>query len=109
MLDKEDLWRGWELPSLIQDTKHTLQIIKCINEKVEKGEVSLDGVAIVTLDVESMYTNMTSELARAACSEFLHGGISGDQAPSKVKPESILKALDLCLENNVFSFSYKEY
>ena len=71
-----------ELPSFIQDTKHTLQILENINEKVDRGEVSLDGVALVTLDVESMYTNMTSELARAACSEYLNGGISGDQ----VKP-----------------------
>ena len=52
---------------------------------------------------------MTSELARVASSEYLHGGISGDQETSKVKPESILKALDLCLENNVFSFSDKKY
>ena len=43
------------------------------------------------------------------CSQYLHGGIAGDQEASNVKPESILKALDLCLENNVFSFSDKKY
>ena len=57
-----------KLPSFLQDTKHTLQILEDINDKVDRGEVSLDGVAVVTLDVESMYTNMTSDLARVASS-----------------------------------------
>ena len=52
---------------------------------------------------------MTSDLARAASVEFLQGGRSGDQETSKVKPESILEALDLCLENNVFIFNEKKY
>ena len=56
-----------------------------------------------------MYTNMTSDLARVASSEYLHGGIVGDQETSRVKPESVLKALDLCLESNVFSFNDKKY
>ena len=43
------------LPSFLKDTKHMLQIIDEINLKIEKNEVSLDGVALVTLDVESMY------------------------------------------------------
>ena len=64
-----------ELPSFLQDTKHTLQIIEEINSKIEKGEVSLDGVALVTLDVEAMYNNMSDELARGASKEFLEGGI----------------------------------
>ena len=93
------------LPSFIQDTKHPIKQIESINEKVEKGDVSLVGVAIVTLDVKSMYTNMTSYLSGVASDEYLHGGISGDQEPSMVKPESILKGLDLCLENNVFGLS----
>ena len=67
-----------QLPSFLQDTKHTLQLLEDINKKVDEGEVSLEGVAIVTLDVESMYTNMTSELVRVACSEFLQGGGTGD-------------------------------
>ena len=52
-----------QLPSFLQDTKHVLQIIDEINQNIEAGEVSLDGVALVTLDVEAMYNNMTDELA----------------------------------------------
>ena len=49
-----------------QNTKHTLQILEERNQKIENEEVSLEGVAIVTLDVESM----TDELARVARAEF---------------------------------------
>ena len=63
-----------QLPSFLQDTKHVLQIIDDINKKVNTGEVSLDGVALVTLDVEAMYNNMTDELAGGATKEFLEGG-----------------------------------
>ena len=62
-----------QLPSFIQDTKHVLQIIDEINQKIEKDEVSLDGVAMVTLDVESMYNNMTKDLAGGATKEFWKG------------------------------------
>ena len=44
---------------------------------------------LVTLDVEAMYNNMTDVL--------------------KVKSQSILEALDLCLKNNYFSFNKKIY
>ena len=36
-----------QLPSFIQDTKHTLKIIEEINQKVDNHEVSLERVAIV--------------------------------------------------------------
>jgi hypothetical protein len=65
----------------------------------------MDGVAIVTLDVEAMYNNMTGELARVASSEFLNGGRNSDQESMKVNTQSVLQALDLCLENNLFSFN----
>ena len=97
------------LPSFLQDTKHTLAILEDINKKIDRGEMSLQGVAIVTLDVEAMYTNMTSELARVASSEFLHGGNTGAQAASEVAPQSILEALDLCLDNNLFTFNDRKY
>ena len=98
-----------QLPSFLQDTKHTLQILEEINEKIDSGDFSLDGVALVTLDVESMYNNMTKDLARVATSQFLEGGRSGDSEEAKVSSQSILEALDLCLENNVFSFNDQNY
>ena len=97
------------LPSFLQDTKHTLQILEEINEQIDAGEFSLDGVALVTLDVESMYNNMTKELARDATCQFLEGGRTEDNESSKVKSESVLEALDLCLQNNIFSFNEKLY
>jgi len=98
-----------ELPSFIQDTKHTLQIIEEINEKVKNGEMSLEGVALVTLDVEAMYNNMSKELAGGATKEFLQGNRVGDEESLKVKASSILEALDTCLENSYFSFNEKIY
>ena len=97
------------LPSFIQDTKHLLQIIEEINLKIENEEVSLSGVAIVTLDVVSLYNNMTEDLAGGACKEFLEGGRGGDPEMLKVKSESILKALDLCIRINFFEFNEKIY
>ena len=97
------------LPSFLQDTKHTLQIIEEINSKIVKGEVSLGGLALVTLDVEAMYNNMTDELAMGASKEFLEGGRVADPEMLKVKTKSILDALDLCLRNNFFKFNDKIY
>ena len=42
------------LDTFLKDTKHTLQIIEGINDKIYGGEVSLEGVGLVTLDVDSM-------------------------------------------------------
>ena len=91
-----------QLPSFLQDTKHTLQIIEEINTKIENGEVSLDGVALVTLDVEAMYNNMSVELTRGACKDYLEGGNGGEPETLRVKTESVLAALDLGLKNIFF-------
>ena len=55
-----------------------------------------------------MYNNMTDAVARVACCEYLNGGRK-DQESMKVRTESILQALDLCLKNNFFSFNGKNY
>ena len=59
-----------QLPSFLQDTKHTLQIVENINEKIESGEFSLEGVALVTLDVDKMYNNMTEQLGLTGCKHY---------------------------------------
>ena len=61
------------LPSFLEDTKHTLKIIDEINMKIDKNEFTLEGVALVTLDVEAMYNNMTEEVAKGACKYFWKG------------------------------------
>ena len=98
-----------QLPSFLQDTKHTIQIIEEINAKIDLEKCSLEGVALVTLDVESMYNFMSEELAVGACKEFLQGRRAGDPENMKIKTESILKALDLCLKSNFFEFNDKIY
>ena len=52
---------------------------------------------------------MTDELARVASDEFLTGGRNSDQESLRVRTDSILQALDLCLKNNYFSFNEKNY
>ena len=98
-----------QLPSFLQDTKHTIQIIEEINAKIDLEKGSVEGVALVTLDVESMYNFMSEELAVGACKEFLQGRREGDPENMKIKTESILKALDLCLKSNFFEFNDKIY
>ena len=44
-----------------------------------------------------------------AAKEFLEGGRCGDPDVLKVKTESILAALELCLKNNYFTFNDKIY
>ena len=97
------------LPSFLRDTKHTLQVIEDINQQIENGEVSLDGVAVVSLDVVSMYTNMTEEIGTSASKDYLqsrgsHGGGGNSSEELKVKTESILSSLELCIRNNFFKF-----
>ena len=96
------------LPSFLKDTKHVLQIIEDINEKIDLGEVSLDGVGLVTLDVEKMYNTMTEDLAlRGTKAYFEKRNQQGDDELNlderNVTPQSILEGLEICLKNNFSS------
>ena len=91
----------------MKDTKHVLQIIEEINDKIEAGECSLDGVGLATLDLEKMYNNMTEEVGTEACKTYLQSR-SVDEKES-MSTNSILKALELCIRNNFFEFNGKIY
>ena len=96
-----------DLPTFLKDTIHTLQVIEEVNDKVKAGEISLEGVGLVSLDLESMYSNMSEQLGTGACSEFLEKRQNHrDFFPSS---SSILDALNLCLKTNFFSFGDKIY
>ena len=96
------------LDSFLQDGKHTLQLIEETNDRIRAGEISLDGVALVSLDVEAMYNNMTRDLGTLATKQFLESrSFQPDGEISSVSSESILEALDLCLESNIFEFNEK--
>ena len=95
-----------KLESFLKDGKHTLQVIEDINDKIRDGEMSLDGVALVSLDVEAMYNNMTRDLGTLATKQFLENRtFQQDGEMTSVSSESILEALDLCLDSNVFEFN----
>jgi hypothetical protein len=59
------------LPSFLKDTIHTLQLIEETNDKIRSGDLSLEGVGLVSLDLESMYNNMSQNLGTGACREYL--------------------------------------
>ena len=88
-----------KLGSFLQDTKHTLQVIEEINERIDKGEVNLDGVALVGLDVENMYNNMSLELGTGASKEFLEKrqSIPSDGGDNFVSTQSLLSGNDLLM------------
>ena len=94
------------LPSFLQDTKHVLQLIEDTNKKIDDNELSLEGVALVTLDVESMYNNMTHDLAGNAAKGYLE---NDRKEHTDVQTSSILEALDLCIKNCFFTFNDEMY
>ena len=99
------------LESYLKDTKDTLRVIEELNDKVDEGELSLEGVALVSLDIVNMYNNMSENLGREATKEFLEsrdtqGGQGGDNF---VSTQSLLDALELCLKSNYFKFNNKIY
>ena len=93
----------------MKDTKHALKIVEEINEKVESGELSLDGVGLATLDLEKMYNNMTEDVGVAACKRYLETRTSSGMDDDEVSPRSLLKALKTCIQNNFFEFNEKIY
>ena len=44
---------------VLKDTIHTLQIIEETNDKISSGVFSLEGIGLVSLDLESLYNNMS--------------------------------------------------
>ena len=59
------------LPSFLKDTKHVLQLVEEINERIDNGEITLDGVGLITLDVEKMYNTMSEDLALGGTKAYL--------------------------------------
>ena len=101
------------LESYLQDTKHTLQLISQLNSRIENGELSLDGVSLVSLDVNKMYNNITEDLGNSACRQFLESrsviGQSNLDEESKVTTTSLMKGLELCIASNYFTYDGKIY
>ena len=101
------------LGTFLQDTKHTLQIISQLNDQIDRGEISLEGVNLVSLDVNKMYNNITEDLGKSACQKYLQSrSETRSQSANEeadVSTTSIMEGLELCLKNNYFSFNGKIY
>jgi hypothetical protein len=99
------------LESYLKDTKDTMKVIEELNDKVDEGELSLEGVALVSLDIVNMYNNMSEDLGTEATKEFLESrNAQGEQGGDNfVSTKSLLDALELCLKSNTFKFNKKIY
>ena len=88
--------------TFLKDTKQTLQVIQDINDKVRDGTLSLDGVAVVSLDVENMHKITSEELGSGSCRHYLQSEtFLEDGSLNSVSGESIISALNLCLNISV--------
>ena len=77
------------------------------NRVLSYNRTRLEGeVAVVSLNIVSMYTNMSEELATNACKDYLSSRNGNDNFVSK---HSLLSAVDLCLKNSIFQFNNKIY
>ena len=74
------------LDSFLRDTKDTLKVIEELNDKIDEGELSLEGVALVSLDIVNMYNNMSEELGTEATKEFLCQEILENRFPGQSLP-----------------------
>ena len=74
------------LDTFLKNGKHTLKVIEEINDQIEAEDLNMEGVALVSLDVEAMYNNMTQELGTGASREFLDNRIF--QGDGKLPPVS---------------------
>ena len=92
------------LQSYIKDTKHLLQLTHYLNEELEAGNMDLENMAFLTLDVKALYPSMPKTLGREACKKFLD-----KRQDSTISSKSIMALLDLCLDHNVFEFNQKTY
>ena len=90
-------------------------MIEEINDKIELGSMSLEGVALVTLDVEQMYNNITDDMGLGACRKYLENRIQQNDVNDSnldenlVPASSIMESLELCLKNAFFQFNKKVY
>jgi hypothetical protein len=71
--------------------------------------LSQDGVELLTLDIEKMYTNMTEDLGTGTSTHFLDtkNQVATEYDVILITAKSVLKALNLCSQNNDFQFNGK--
>ena len=86
------------LPSYVKDTTDFIQKLKSTKLAHAKSY-------LVTLDVSSLYNNIPHKDGLDACRFFLNNASTSNDLPV----ESILKLVELVLENNHFQFNKENY
>ena len=86
------------LPSYVKDTTNFIQ-------KLKSAKLTHANSYLVTLDVSSLYTNIPHKDGLDACRFFLNKNSSSNDLPV----DSILKLIELVLENNHFQFNSENY
>lgn len=83
-------------PSYLKDTYHFLELIKPIRLPIN--------TQLFTIDIESLYTNINTELGRRTIKNIL------EQHPDPKRPdEELLQLLEICLRCNDFEFAGRQY
>ena len=86
------------LPSYVKDTTDFIQ-------KLKSSKLAHANSYLVTLDVSSLYTNIPHKDGLDACRGFL----SNTSACNELPVNSVLKLIQLVLENNHFRFNKENY
>ena len=86
------------LPSYVKDTTDFIQ-------KLKSAKLAHANSYLVTLDVSSLYTNIPHKDGLDACRFFLNKNSSSNDLPV----DSMLKLIELVLENNHFQFNSENY
>lgn len=83
-------------PSYLKDTYHFLELIKPIRLSIN--------TQLFTIDIESLYTNINTELGLRTIKNIL------EQHPDPKRPdEELLQLLEICLRCNDFEFAGRQY
>ena len=99
-----------KIDSFLKHTKDTLKVIEEFNEKIDARQLNLDGVAVFSLDIVSMYTSMSEEHATNTCKDYFSSRTyQMDGNDNFDSTNSMLSALDLRLKNHIFQFNNKIY
>ena len=86
------------LPSYVKDTTDFIQ-------KLKSSKLAHANSYLVTLDVSSLYTNIPHKDGLDACRGFLNNTSASNELPVN----SVLKLIQLVLENNHFRFNKENY
>ena len=74
----------------------------------------MDGVALVTMDIENMYNNITEDLGMKAVKCYLEGrqyqsGINFMNVDPEVSTNSLMMGLKLCIQKKIIQIQQQNF